>query len=62
MVNYLQNKFKDNQRPVYYFNEFDTVTLDEDQASKCLVNSLLIDGSSKFQVHVFKHTVTCLSS
>ena len=39
---------------MYYFNEFDTVSLDEDQASKCLGNFLLIDWSSKFQVHVFK--------
>ena len=38
MVKYLQNKFKDNQFPLFYFKELDNVTLDQHHVSSRLIN------------------------
>ena len=54
MVDYLNDKFKDSTNPEYVVKEIDCSLLEENRAAASLLAHPTIDGSSTFQVIVFK--------
>ena len=54
MVDYLNDKFKDNTNPEYVVKEIDCSLLEENRAAASLLAHPTTDGSSTFQVIVFK--------
>ena len=54
VVDYLDAKFKCNTNPEYIVKEIDSSLLEENRAAANLLFHPAIDGSSTFQVIVFK--------
>ena len=54
MVDYLNDRFKDSTNPEYVVKEIDCSLLEENRAAASLLAHPTIDGSSTFQVIVFK--------
>ena len=54
IVEFLSNKFKDNQEPVYYFKDIDEERLMADREKSKMRKVCTINWSSNFQVMVYR--------